>query len=493
MSLYIIAIGGTGSKVAEALVHVAASGLLSVGKVRILFVDPDVANGNLGRATESQQRYAACHSLMRGEKDSYEQHSSKDRIFWLQTKIELSNPSYWSPVHEEFNNRTLGDLFDYDSYREGVHEIKSLFDVLFTAQERKIPLDLGFRGRPAIGAAVMSHLALDSQPWLSLLEEVKKEAKDKDKPTIFLCGSAFGGTGASGFPTLGRLIHEYLFKNGCREDVKVGGALLLPYFDFTIPQKIAKDSNELYADPDRFLLNTEAALRYYQVEAEGIFNNIYLLGSPQLSSIPEKEFGLGSNAQKNESHFIELYAALAAEHFLLNNSEEMGKAVLMSRSSPNELTWRDFTKDVEEKIKTTARFAYVWTTVIAPLLRTLCGKPFKDNLKYTPWLKHFFGERSLNANDLPTLEQEFEKIQPITDWCDNYLAWLFSIQSFASSSTQIRLFRPGFLEKVEGIIKIDERKLMNRHAREISREKVGVSGLAKSLYAICNTDWRIDI
>jgi len=54
MSVYVIAIGGTGTKIVEAVCHLAAAGIYTQGeripKIEILFVDPDKGNGNLKEA-----------------------------------------------------------------------------------------------------------------------------------------------------------------------------------------------------------------------------------------------------------------------------------------------------------------------------------------------------------------------------------------------------------------------------------------------------------
>ena len=44
----------------------------------------------------------------------------------------------------------------------------------------------------------------------------------------------FGGTGAAGFPSIARLLREIIKKN-ITDGVKIGGALMLPYFSFLNP------------------------------------------------------------------------------------------------------------------------------------------------------------------------------------------------------------------------------------------------------------------
>jgi hypothetical protein len=52
---------------------------------------------------------------------------------------------------------------------------------------------------------------------------------------------------------------------------------MLPYFCFA--PLVGEDPDGIYAQSDLFLLNTEAALRYYVNQAQEIFSNVYLLGN----------------------------------------------------------------------------------------------------------------------------------------------------------------------------------------------------------------------
>jgi hypothetical protein len=60
----VVAVGGTGAKVAEAIVHTAAAGL-GVDRLLIGFVDQDSGNGNTSRGVETVRAYAAARSARR--------------------------------------------------------------------------------------------------------------------------------------------------------------------------------------------------------------------------------------------------------------------------------------------------------------------------------------------------------------------------------------------------------------------------------------------
>jgi hypothetical protein len=57
MSDYVISIGGSGAKCVEAILHMSAAGLMPEGELNVIFVDPDISNGNLQRAQNILQLY----------------------------------------------------------------------------------------------------------------------------------------------------------------------------------------------------------------------------------------------------------------------------------------------------------------------------------------------------------------------------------------------------------------------------------------------------
>ena len=303
MTLYIIAIGGTGARCVEAITQCAATGLFTEEPIKVVFVDADESNGNLSRTSETIKTYQECYELTK----------NNAQIPWMKTPIELL--SFRSPFSNS-TNKTLGSFLNYNSYKNSHPALGHLFDVLYTKDERETPLDVGFRGRPAIGSAIISQVNFDEteqEPCATLIKLIRADLGTGKSVHIFLCGSIFGGTGASGFPTIGRLLVNKLSRlEGC-DRLKIGGLLMLPYFAFLVPNE--QDNNSIYARADQFLLNTESALRYYVNEAQSTFDAVYMLGNQNPSNV---KFSIGKNSQCNEPHFIELYAALAAKHFLLD-------------------------------------------------------------------------------------------------------------------------------------------------------------------------------
>jgi hypothetical protein len=89
-------------------------------------------------------------------------------------KTPIESYDLWSPFAEVNVNKNLSSCFNYNNLKQNSQELSNLFDVLYTKEERTVNLDLGFRGRPAIGSAVMSQVnleTLDQEPWRLLIAQ----------------------------------------------------------------------------------------------------------------------------------------------------------------------------------------------------------------------------------------------------------------------------------------------------------------------------------
>ncbi|MGB8698835.1 MAG: hypothetical protein WCD18_05405 [Thermosynechococcaceae cyanobacterium] len=460
MSLYIVAIGGTGARCVEALIHLAAAGLLTQDRIQVLFIDPDESNGNLTRTRNTLKLYQDCRALVI---------DSAVATPWLQTPIE--SLEVWSPF-QDGGNKTLGTFFNYESYRHNNTTLGHLFDVLYTKGERDAELDVGFRGRPAIGAAIMSQVRLERggrDVWSQLIQNIELDLGQGKFPRVFLCGSIFGGTGASGFPTIGRLLKNRLDQAKASDRVKLGGLLMLPYFQFSVPP--GQDPGDIYARPEQFLLNTEAALRYYQIQ--GIFKSIYLLGDQDPATI--KNFSIGKNNQQNDPHFIELYAALAVRHFFL--SEETAPVVLLSRRTAQQITWDDVPDrtQVKTRLANTARFAFLWVANLEPELSQ--GKAnIGEFQKLAPWFSKYFRPKGwfVSGKGLPDLNDDLQQegIRAIHDWCVSFLQWLGTLHYSGGEVRNVQLFRANLF--------LDRNGQVLRTTEDFTRLVLGAEGLEQA-------------
>jgi hypothetical protein len=497
MSCYIISIGGSGARVAEAFIHLAAAGLAGADRVQFLFIDPDESNGNLRRTQETLRDYQACRSTVVG--------SNAPSIAWLRTTLE--SYSSWSPFGASGGNKTLGDFFHYASYDQA-SGLRHLFDVLYTEEERKADLEVGFRGRPAIGAAMMSQVNLgdkNQEPWRSLIQKIDLDLGSGGKsPRIFLCGSIFGGTGASGFPTIGRLLDNLLQEKKIREKVTLGGLLMLPYFQFD--PNTDDIPGDIYAKPEMFLVNTQAALHYYKQQK--IFDNIFLLGDEDPTSVGK--FSLGKNTQDNTPHFIELFAAFATSAFFAEQVNE--RVVLLSREQNGRITWGDIPNKAEVRpaLVAVTRFAWVWRHVFAPELNQARQNrgSLGDLLKFQPWSGNYFKlARLLGGRNLPELTDDTEQtaLSMMTTWCERYLQWLGKIHSSGGGTRSVQLFKVNLLLNFQAnssaaadllqTLVVDDTgqsvaqqrtvQSIKESLSQVKPRQSGILGLAEDVYKLC--------
>ena len=219
--------------------------------------------------------------------------------------------------------------------------VAALFDCLFPPEEQSADLEVGFRGRPPIGSAVMSRISLDKEAqvgqWQQMLSDIQTAAGSGEPPVIHLFGSVFGGTGASGVPTLGQLLKNWLKRQGLTS-IQVQASLLLPYFDF---EGMADDDTGVHAESRNFQLNTDAALQYLRTSGRACFDRVYLVGSDIKARYG---FSIGGTSQSNAAHLVELLAALGVRH---PGGPSGGYAHVLSRSEQQSVSWEDLPDDEE--------------------------------------------------------------------------------------------------------------------------------------------------
>ncbi|MCL2928428.1 MAG: hypothetical protein MGG37_10625 [Trichodesmium sp. MAG_R01] len=485
MGLYLIGIGGTGAKCVEAVAKLAAIGLFTEEPIKVLFVDADETNGNLARARTSIGTYKRTYDLMPT--------GDKTHCGWMKSKIESFD--HWSPFAQEKELRTF---FNYNTIKQNQPTLANLFDVLYTKEEREANLDVGFRGRPAIGAAVMSQVDLDrleQGPWGKLIEEIQGDTGSGKEPKIFLCGSIFGGTGASGLPTIARLIDNKLKKIKVRDRVQTGCLFVLPYFGFAPTP--GENPDGVYARSEQFLLNTEAALRYYVTQGQEIFDRVYLLGNQNLSRV---NFSIGKDSQRNDPHFLELYAALAARNFWRDSSTAKGSVILMTRQQSGTISWDDIPEkaEVQPELVNATRFAFTWLAEIAPELEEAKKEKNARFQRLAPWMMEFYQTGSKSGGTKPDFSDvdQQEAIGIINNWCEDYLGWLYSLHQCEGDNIalfQANAFPPN--KKLAGnelpnLIVGDSRDKGKKSRDTVKKLKDGLKatppggtiGLAKSVY-----------
>ena len=442
MGYYFISIGGSGSRVLESLTHLCAMGLLpnneKQGTLHIMTIDPDTGNGNLNRTKNLLKCLETFQRLDFGTGTPL-----------LKTPLKLNDPVNWSPTDLDSK---LDDVVSYTAFKDKT--VGKLYSALYTSDERSTNLNAGFRGHPSIGAAVMAEKALTKDllagqmDWKNFIAAVKSDVGEARLVKIFLAGSIFGGTGAAGLPTIARLLHDEIFGAECTAGkVRVGGALLLPYFSFTPTADDIRNSG-LFALSDNFLTNTKAALRYYADTGGGGFDSIYFVGDETMTQV--RNFSVGAGNQCNDAHVVDLFAAMGALHFF--HAAHGRHCYSIARKEQNKFQWIDLpnvkmedetTAPVRQRFAQFTRFILAYLHIVKPVFAALQNK--QESPDKHPWYSHYLKDIDVNSSEVTKFEE----------YAEDFWRWLNQIEHSAGGGRSVEFINPKAFAVINGKTTID--------------------------------------
>lgn len=361
---FILGLGGTGAKVVESFVHLCGTGL-GPPSSRVAFVDQDRANGNTDRARKALARYGAARKALLtgvGERDR--------QCRLLDTRLEPfpdadnADNCHWVP--QAGQDTTLAGLMSYNLMQEGERNAARVF--FRHDEELQMNLNEGYRGRPHIGSAALL-MQIEDDPFWQFIGKFVETADSEVR--VFVCGSAFGGTGAAILPTLARRLRQVAENE--KKRLYTGAALMLPYFTFPPPEKSGEDN---VAAGHELRLQSQAALRYYQEEMEAGrpygFDDLYMVGWDP--AIELSYHAPGAQIQENPALAPELFGALAAARFFGQERRDDaggGRGLqrpalhVISREERSRLEWDDIPEVGDGKKTAPAyqawlRFCWLW-------------------------------------------------------------------------------------------------------------------------------------
>lgn len=443
--IYAIGIGGSGAKCIESVVFLHSIGAFGKNcKLNILLIDADANNGNLTRTSTNIKQVTNCQAIF---KQGFSPFMSASFEYY----------GIWNPLHgktdQSFKNILEIRVDD---------PLEDLFNVLYSPDEQKINFNVGFRGKPPIGSAILGTLEIDQgnnrsvrgrRPKTGEINALQRLINDLENDignnlegvAIHLFGSLFGGTGASGVPSLAKLLAERL-GNGDLCPIPINASVLLPYFDFDPPE-----DEDVHAETRFFGLNTQAALYHLYDHADRILDNIYLLGN---NAAKRYSPSTGGDTQKNESHFVELYAALSVNDAASKqaNGQIRGQAYVhyICGQRPNQLSWDDLPEfdglNVRQNLKKAARFAHSWLNNFSLELAKATQSDPKFFALGAPWFPVFFSLKShIKNQDASSSHDHVSIADPrqtnlialMDNWSESFLNWL---NQLATSHHQKALF-----------------------------------------------------
>ncbi|MGJ8563098.1 MAG: tubulin-like doman-containing protein [Alphaproteobacteria bacterium] len=430
----IIGLGGTGAKIVESFIHLCAAGI-GPKEASVAFVDQDQANGNTARAMKTLRLYTEARAALRGSdnanalplettflRTTLTPHQSQSKDEELSTDETALQGSLWVPHGQ---SQTLGSVVDYQNLRDSHADLAHVF-FADTKEELRMELDAGYQGRPHIGsAALLAEMNKGDVSWKAALDELVDRGNN-GPVRIFLCGSAFGGTGAATLPTLAREIRA---RAENIQDVAISAVLMLPYFDFRAP---GANQDKNVAQSPYLRQQTRAALNYYKnlLDSEGIFKRIYMMGWDPLFPLGYHE--KGQQGQINPPLVPEFYAGLAASEALtddVTNAKE-NSVVAIGRSDRDAVKWSDLPgvvagENVQENFAKLLRFAAMWKFSCGPGIRR---DRERMRIKADAWYKQHF-DRSFKKD-----KEAHKALSPVDEYTTIFLEFAALMARFSQPS-----------------------------------------------------------
>jgi hypothetical protein len=433
--LYLFAVGGTGARVLRALTHLLGAGaeLRDFMGQRMelvpLVIDPDEENGDTLDSLQTLVSYSDLRSKHLGAKYKggfFGTQISRYRELQTDTlsgrgpdepptKRSLEHDSFRCGIVDKEKAQTFSKVIGYDHLRP---KTRLLLDALYSQENFRTNLSGGFLGNPNLGTVVLNKVK-ESEQFKMLPGLFHEEDR------IFIISSIFGGTGASGFPVLVKLLRDAKDAQGHQmtvlREAPIGALTVLPYFSVKPDEQSPIDSNA-------FIPKTKAALAYYVEHLDGI-QAMYYIGDKTRKIYENRPTG---EKQYNDDHIIELIGATAVLHFAARVGD--------SRSEEKSFEFAVSTSDFSRPLTFASLGDDLGETVAAPLTSFALATRFLQEttqasqlprLLAQPWVR----EGRFDRGFFNTAKQgmRYHALQTYTD-----LWW----ESFAKLATNDPAFEP---------------------------------------------------
>lgn len=451
--VFVFCIGGTGLRVMKSIIMLLSAGYDSKGYSMIpILIDPHQDLKEKTQLDDLMDNYMKIYNYVVGQNTNDVSNSLKG-YFGTQIAKYQSLDNEQNPV-----NTPVSSQLSFDSYL-GYGKMPNgdlnhyLVQTLYSETNLNNKLSVGFKGNPNVGTVVLADM-IKGADWFGALQ---RHFEKDDK--IFIISSIFGGTGASGYPLLEKMIR------GCEalpniKNALMGAVTVLPYFALEDPTTTGSS-----IDSSNFLTKTKAALAYY--EKTVLSDYLYYIGESSL----KKSYQNDEDKQDDPAHFIELVAATALFDFLgrdrQSSCQYMARAIRENRDVLDKQSAGDGYNDVI-KVLADMKLLQVLLTFLQtensfPLQKTrgidenfYSDEPFKK-------LKDFMDKFSVWYEQIANNKRGFA---PITD-CNNMRNPVKGISIDGALPYYIlRMIKESNKEKIEDNLKL--RHLLNSAYKAIN-------------------------
>lgn len=408
----LVLLGGTGARCGEIFVHMCANGYLDCELINILYIDSDQDNGNGQCFKNLVKIYQECQQQYRIA------NSAIPCFFRPEINLMLADPVQNFPYFKDLSRPTTNHMMEDNGGG-------ALMQALYSDEEQNMKISDGFFAHPNVGAALF---AANMDKIMTEFLSVIQLRQDLAVTKIFMIGSLFGGTGASSLPTISQYLRKKMFIDSddklVREKLKIGGCMILPYFQFS-KENISNSSQDsgIAIESGKFATKTRSALEYYKYvdrKQSPLFESLYILGHD--GNDIRGFYTTAGSTQRNLPHIVELYGAMACVHFFESNMDQEGR--YFSVVGKNNIYWNDIYKNTKGHFNflMMMRFAIVMKNLI---LEELFDHARENKLKSTarniPWYYAFLDGKAHSVDMEP--DKLFHKFESISRYCDEYIRW----------------------------------------------------------------------
>jgi|GEM_PF-5243493 len=446
---YLIAIGGTGERVMRALTHLCDCGHLDVNEIKLLIIDPDKDNGNCKSLKKILDTYSKCRKNFAAAGNPL----FRTDIAKVLTGRNGANPEWavspvtGAPGQNGDNPYHLNDYVTFEGNADAMNFIKAIYSEEEYAEK---DMNEGFFAHPSIGAHTFARWLDQSEEFGDVLTDIALNLQTGNVK-VMIIGSAFGGTGASGFPAVARKIRTHVqgLKGTGGNEVFISGEFFLPYFTFLQVDEQNNPIGENSIQFGDFLKAAKNALSFYgDNNSADAFDRIYVLGAPSDNNVKiiRNFYADKGEAQDNWPHMLELFGALGVKEFF-----EMEDAALsLPDGTPRVPRWvgtgvaRDDFYDIEwndlpnsDNLKTLLnRFllmSYIYIpSVLSHFMQNSGGqirlKEFRDAKTFDPINRKPFSKGSLinngwNDSSGGFAEEAFKRLLELNEYFHEHAQW----------------------------------------------------------------------
>lgn len=306
--VFVFCIGGTGLRVMKSVLMLAASGMKTNGyDIVPVIIDPHVDLDENTKLTTLIGDYIKVYKYATSA--SAQQLKAPSGFFNTKViRLEDLDDQQNSTAANMAEKRPFGDYLNVGNLdNDDVNNY--LIQSLFSQDNLKNSLSVGFKGNPNVGTVVLNEMINGADWYDAFLRHCEKEDK------VFIISSIFGGTGASGYPLLEKKIKEDKAHPQVQKAI-MGAVTVLPYYSLDDPTTSGSD-----IDSSNFYTKAKAALSYYQKSVKSDY--LYYAGEQSLKA----NYKNNEKEQKDTAHFVELLAATALFDFLGKSAPDSPQAM----------------------------------------------------------------------------------------------------------------------------------------------------------------------